>query len=53
MGPDWKLFMDELIEHFYRHSDGLWSGEDLVRLIKDRQIQFLEKALKILDSEED
>jgi hypothetical protein len=52
MGPDWKRFVDELISEFNCDPLKTWQGIEISRFIKDREIQFLEKALKILDLDE-
>jgi len=52
MGPDWKSFIEELIEDIDKNSQTYWYRKELVRYIKNRQIQFLEKALKITDKDE-
>ena len=52
MGPDWKRFVDELIKFFEKNPDIKWSGDTIVKIIKNEQIRFLEKALKIMDGYE-
>lgn len=52
MGPDWKSFMEELIDHFEYNPGGEWTGNQIVRVIKDKQIEFLEKALHCMDVDE-
>ncbi len=52
MGPDWKNFVDELLEAIENHPYKLsWGKRELVSLIKDSQIQFLERTLKVMDDE--
>ncbi len=52
MGPDWKNFVDELLETIENHPTKLsWGKRELVSFIKDRQIQFLERTLKVMDGE--
>lgn len=54
MGPDWKRFVDELIEYFSHPKNWKgWNGKEIAEIIKDREIKFLEKALKIMDEDED
>lgn len=52
MGPDWKLFVDELVKIFEKNPDIKWSGDTIAKIIKNEQIKFLEKALKIMDFDE-
>ena len=53
MGHDWKSFVDELIDHFEYNPEGEWTGNQIVRVIKDKQIEFLEKALGCMDKDKD
>lgn len=52
MGPDWKGFVDELISGFDQNPTGEWTGQQIVRFIKDCQIQYLERVLKCMDKDD-
>ena len=57
MGPDWKQFVEELIELFESSPSPLiggrlFDGKQIAKIIKDREIQFLEKTLMKMDLEE-
>ena len=49
MGPDWKKFINDLIFEIEGNSKTSWGKYELVTFIKDREIQFLQKALDIMD----
>ena len=52
MGPDWKQFVEELIHHFEMTFDDEFTGESIAKIIKEKEIQFLEKTLMKMDLEE-
>ena len=55
MGPDWKAFVEELIKYFSDTKEApkyYFTSDEIVRIIKNKEIQFLEKSLMKMDLEE-
>lgn len=49
MGPNWKQFINNLISEIEFNTKTSWGKYELVAFIKDREIQFLQKALDVMD----
>ena len=49
MRPDWAEFINNLISEIEANSKTSWGKYELVAFIKDREIQFLQKALDVVE----